>query len=161
MVGNSGDAVTGVFEELPALLVVLVGISLFTVSATHSFSEWGGDQEYASLQETCQIFAGMVKTSALLCLEGRSGCFDMAMLENCSEREFLSTFNSSILEFEYQVTIQCLNMSTGLSAFTLSVNSSDIGVASEIATFSTCTSVYSGNRAGAARLSVSIWRTST
>lgn len=160
MVGNSGDAVAGVFEELPALLVVLVGISLFMVSAAHSFSEWGGDQDYASLQEDCQTFTAMVKSSDLLCSEGKSGCFDMAMLENCSEQEFLSTFNSSVLEFEYQVTIQCLNISTGLSTFTLSVNSSDMRDALEIATFSTCVSVYNKNKMEAARLSVSIWRAS-
>jgi hypothetical protein len=113
---KSREGVAGAFEELPALLVVLVGISLFTVSAAHSFSEWSGDQNYASLQEDCQTFAAMVKSSDLLCSERKSGCFDMAMLENCSEQEFLSMFNSSALGFDYQMTIQCLNISTGLPA---------------------------------------------
>lgn len=146
------EGMIGVFEELPALLVVLVAISLFAVSVAHSYSAWGESRDFLQLQEDCQTFAGMVRGSDTLCVQGKDGCYDLARLEELSEDTFRDEFDPVSLDFEYLVSIQY----QAIDAVT--VQSAEMTPGRGVASFSTCVNVEDNGVMSAARLTVSIWR---
>ena len=61
-----GSGIMDAFEELPALLVVLIAVSLFSVSVAHATMSWDNHEEYEALNDNCQTFAVMVRASNLL-----------------------------------------------------------------------------------------------
>ncbi|MFO7618856.1 MAG: hypothetical protein R6W91_04290 [Thermoplasmata archaeon] len=151
------DAVAGSFEELPALLVVLVAVSLFSVSVAHSAATWASNDDYCSLLQDCQAFAGMVRESDTLAA-GHSGTYDYCKLANLSAADFLEEFNSTMLGFEYQVTVQCVDVSTGNISLNVEILSSELPSRyANIARHHTCVNVDNRGSIGAARLTVSIW----
>ena len=154
----SDEAVAGAFEELPVLLVVLVAVSLFSVSVAHSAASWGAEDDYSNLQEDCQAFSEMVRSSRTLCLEGRSGIYDYSRLQNMSQSNFFEEFNSTLLGFEYRVIVQCLDTGAGNISQNVTIRTSEMPKGAPLATFSTCVSVDFDGRMGAARLTATIWR---
>jgi hypothetical protein len=158
---NQNDAIAGAFEELPTLLVVLVAISLFSVSVAHAAASWGESDDYISLQEDCQIFAGMVRASDTLCAEGRTGVYDIGKLQNISQDDFLEEFNSTLLGFGYRVTIQCIDPETGNVTSNGEIQTSEMPQNLELASFHTCVNVDNAGSTGAARITVTIWRLSS
>ena len=152
------DAIIDTFEELPVLLVVLVAISLFSVSVAHAATSWGDTDDYLTLQEDCQTFAGMVRSSETLCVEGKAGVYDFGRLQNISYDDFLDEFNSSMLGFGYRVSIQCIDTSTGNITLNTEIQTSEIPLNIAMASFYTCVNVDNVGIMGAARLTVTIWR---
>ncbi|MBA3046042.1 MAG: hypothetical protein KKH41_07340 [Candidatus Thermoplasmatota archaeon] len=159
MSGKWGDdAVAGSFEELPALLVVLIAISLFSVSVAHATMSWDDSDDYVSLQEDCATFAGMVSSSSMLCVEGHPGVYDYSALQNISEAEMLEEFNTTLFGFEYRISIQCLDLESGNITFDREIITAEQPKGSNAACFNTCVNVMQPAGIGAARLSVTIWR---
>ena len=154
-----GGGISGAFEELPALLVVLVAISLFTVSMAHSYSAYGSNAEYARLQEDCRDFTRMVRGAEIICHDSGPGEFDVVALQNLSTETFLEEFNPELLGFQYRVTVQDLDMETGNVSMSITIQSAEMENALDVATFSTCVNLVDFDRVGAGRLAVSIWRT--
>jgi len=147
------DAIAGAFEELPALLVILIGISLFSVSFAHATTTRDDFYEYQELQEDCLDFAGMVRGSETLCGKNSQGTFDSSRLSNETGQAFIEEFNSTLMGFEYRVSVQVIG--NGSSVL---LQSSEIPELSDTATFHTCANVDVNGRIEAARISVSIWR---
>lgn len=140
------------FEELPALMVVLIAISLFSVSVAHATMSWDDNQEYVALQEDCQTFAGMVRSSDILCGENPAGIYNLASIQNISNEAVLEEFNSTLLGFEYRITIQPIDNQTAIS-----FQSAEMPDILQVATVHTCVNIVESGRMTAARLIVSIW----
>ncbi|MDO9537676.1 MAG: hypothetical protein Q7J68_05110 [Thermoplasmata archaeon] len=157
MVRVGNDAIAGAFEELPSLLVVLVAISLFSVSVAHASISWNENSDYLALQEDCIVFAGMVRNSKVLGMDGQPGTYDSKVLLNLSEESFFEEFNSTLLGFGYRVVINCID-SDGQSNLNLTIQSSEIAQATDFATAHTCVNVDMGGKMAAARVAVTIWR---
>jgi len=141
----------GAIEELPALLVVLIAISLFSVSFAQATTSWNENQDFIVMQKNCQKFSEMVRSSDILCGENSAGIYDFHRVQNISSN-FFNQYNSSLLGFEYLITIQPFNNSSFYS-----VQSSMMPEASEIVTFHTCVNIILNDRITGARLIVSIW----
>lgn len=150
--------VAGAFEELPALLVVLVAVSLFTVSVAHAVSSGDDARDRARLQDDCLAFASMVRCSEVLGGSGCSGEFDMARLANASAVDFAEEFNSTMLGFGYRVVVNCVDLETGNTTLTVELGAAAIPDGGNVATSHTCVNVLDAGTVGAARVSVSIWR---
>ena len=140
------------FEELPAIMVVLIAISLFSVSVAHATMSWDDNQDYLTLQENCQTFVGMVRNSDILCGENPAGVYDFASIQNISSETFLKEFNSTLLGFEYRISIQPIDNQTAIT-----FQSSEIIDIMQVATVHTCVNIVESGRITAARLIVSIW----
>ena len=154
-INREEEAISGAFEELPALLVVLIAISLFSVSFASATSSWADDREYLDLQGDCRTFAGMVRSSEILSGDCDAGLFDIFRIQNVSESAFLNEFNSTILGFDYRVSIQPIESNDSIKFQT-----SEILEMSNVATYHTCVSVLENGKVTGARLIVSIWRAS-
>lgn len=154
-------AIAGAFEELPTLLVVLVAISLFSVSVAHAASSWGESDDYTDLQEDCLTFAGMVRASNTLCVQCKTGIFDIGKLQNISNEDFMEEFNSTLLGFGYRVTIQCVETETGNVTLSREIQTSEMPQNLDLASFHSCVNVDNAGTTGAARITVTIWRLSS
>jgi len=141
------------FEELPALLVVLIAISLFTVSVAEATMTWNENQEWEMLQKDCKTFLKLLRCSELLCIPNSPGIFDQAKLSNISTNELAQTFNTSDLGFEYRISIQ-----TMLNNVSLLFYSSAFPESGMVCTSHSCVNLDNQGRIGGARLVVSIWR---
>lgn len=155
---NRNDAVSGAFEELPTLLVVLVAISLFSVSVAHAAASWGESEDYSRLQGDCATFTELVRGSETLCIEGKSGIYSFGSVQNFSGDSFFEEFNTSTLNFEYRIFIQCVDSGTGNLSLNLEIKSSEIADASETACCHTCVNVDRDGVMLAARVTVTIWK---
>ncbi len=144
------EAIAGAFEELPALLVILISISLYTVTLASATASWDNESDYSILMKDCMEFADMVKNSAAL---GASGdrVLDSSRLSNESASSFLEEFNSSQLGFKYRVSILELGCE---SPIMFGMNPEPV----ETATVHTCVGVESHQGRNAAKLTVTIWR---
>ena len=142
-------------EELPALLVVLIAISLFSVSFAHATTSWADDREYLDLQEDCRTFAGMVRSSETFCGDYDTGYFDISRIQNTSWPALLNEFNSTLLGFHYRVSIQPIGENNSITFQT-----SEILDISNVATYHTCANILENGTVTGARLTVSIWRLS-
>ncbi len=146
------DAISGAFEELPALLVVLIAISLFSVSLAHATMSWDDNQEYNALQEDCQTFARIVRNSNVLCGEKHAGTYDLARIQNISNKAIMDNFNSTLLGFEYRILIQPVGNYSAII-----FQSSEMSDNFNIATFHTSVNLINNGKVSGARLIVSIW----
>ena len=140
------------FEELPALMVVLIAISLFSVSMAHATMSWDDNQEYIALQEDCQTFAGMVRSSDTLCGENAAGIYNLARIQNITNETFLEEFNSTLLGFEYRIIIQPIDNQTAIA-----FQSAEMVDILQMATVHTCVNLVENGRMTGARLIVNIW----
>ena len=150
--------IAGAFEELPAILVVLVAVSLFSVSVAHVATSNDQSDEYSVLQEDCLVFTAMVRASKTLCEEGQSGTYSLDNLQNITEEDFLKEFNATALEIGYKVTVQCLDSETGNITLNWTARTGELPQGGNLASFNSCVSVDNRGIRGAARLTVTIWR---
>ena len=101
-----GQGVEGFSEELPALLVVLVAISLFVASAAQAYATYGSRQAALRERERVESFATMICADEELAWSGRLGMFHIASLSDSNaSASFESRYNSTIIGFSYIVTI--------------------------------------------------------
>lgn len=159
---NSGrmndSGIAGAFEELPVLLVVLVAVSLFSVSVAHAAATWGESDGTAQLQDESDAFSEMVRASDTLCIGGSEGVYDFNSLQIFSEADILDEFNSSVLGFDYRISIQCIDPSSGNITLGVEVQTSPLPSGGPVACTHTCVNVDKGGSVGAARVTVTVWR---
>ena len=154
MRGNNRDeAIAGAVEELPALMVVLIAISLFSVSFAQATTSWSDNRDYIELQEDCRTFAGMMRSSDALCGNCDAGVFDISNIQNATGPVLFNEFNSTFLGFEYRVSVQSID---GNSSVTF--QTSEILDISNVATYHTCVNILDNEKITGARMIVSIWR---
>ena len=139
------------------MLVVLVAVSLFSVSLAHATASRADSADYAALLEDCQAFTRLVTVSDTISSQ-RHGTYDYGKLANLSASDFLEEFNSTLLGFGYRVTIQCIDLGTGNVSLAVEVLTSEPPGGANMAACHSCVNVDDGNRIGAARLTVTIWR---
>jgi len=102
--------VGGFTEELPALLVVLVAISLFIASAAQAYASYGSRQAAVRDRERVESFAGQLCSDGEMEWQGRLAVFDAASLSDANaSAAFQSRYNASRMGFEYAVTISDLS----------------------------------------------------
>jgi hypothetical protein len=100
------QGVGGFTEELPALLVVLVALSLFIASAAQAQASWSSRQSALRSRERVEAFAGLVLADETMLWHGRLGMFDSARLEDANASlDFLAAHRASVVGFDYRVTV--------------------------------------------------------
>src|SRR5512137_2282869 len=77
-------AVGGFSEELPAMLVILIALSIFIAGAAHAFSSWGERKDAVRDRERVATFAGQICAEQNLTWHGRLAMFDMASLSGAN-----------------------------------------------------------------------------
>jgi hypothetical protein len=99
-------AVGGFSEELPAMLVVLVAVSLFIASAAQAYASWDERQRDAKERERVETFAARLCAEPNLTWHGRLAMFDSARLADANCSAFLrSAYSADALGFEYSVSV--------------------------------------------------------
>ena len=112
--------VGGFAEELPALLVVLVAVSLFVASAAQAYASYGSRQAAIRDRERVAAFAGQLCADGELTWNGRLAMFDIASLSDANASSMvLARYDASRMGFEYKVAISdlsgsgCWNFTSG------------------------------------------------
>ncbi len=94
----------GFTEELPALLVVLVALSLFIASAAQARASYMSRRSAIADRERVESFASMVCADETLTWQGRLGMFDAACLADANASSGFQDRHPSV-GFEYRVTV--------------------------------------------------------
>jgi hypothetical protein len=148
------SGVGGFTEELPALLVVLVAISLFIASAAQAYASYGSRQAAVRDRERVESFAGQLCSDAELTWHGRLAMFDASSLSNANaSKAFHSRYNSSRMSFDYSVTIADLS---GSDSWNFSSGSVYIAGA-KLRISSACNIADSGGFVRPALLTIEAW----
>ncbi|MFH0816626.1 MAG: hypothetical protein V1934_07415 [Methanobacteriota archaeon] len=105
-----GKGVGGFAEELPALLVVLVAISLFVASAAQAYASYGSRQSAIRDRERVESFAVQLCAESELTWNGKLAMFEIASLSDSNASDtFHSRYNSSKMGFGYKATFSDLS----------------------------------------------------
>jgi hypothetical protein len=98
----------GFFEEMPVLLIVLIGLFLFLASFAHSYGAYLNNQETIKTHDLAQQFSEEIRgwDGLLDESEWTAGVFSYAKMTKASfDQTLVDEFNMSRLDFQYHVTI--------------------------------------------------------
>lgn len=162
---DSARAVGGFYEDIPALIIVTIGLMIFIVSFTHTYSAYGTHQESAKLAKQGSAFLENVRSyDGFLYEESnlqRAGVFCAEKLlafsadKSRARERFATYFN---LEFEFR--IELIDVSGYPVKYNLDISSlecTDFKLASFKFESSACI-VALENEVHAAKLIVTVWR---
>ena len=99
-------AVAGSFEDLPALLIILVASSVLIVTIAGSYAAYHSYLDGLRLHEEAVQFSQAVRTYDILTWNGEEGRFLASKLNENSRAQMVLDFPPESLGFHYNVRIQ-------------------------------------------------------
>ncbi len=97
------DAVAGFFEDIPALMVVVIGVTIFFASMINAFMNYSVTQFEDDPQEGQKLLEAIISYSGLTKDGYKDGTFDRGKLRNLTiedlERDIFT-------EFEYEIYVE-------------------------------------------------------
>jgi hypothetical protein len=103
-VGNEVGTVD-IFEEVPAILVVVVGIFIFLMTIAEGFISYSERKEEDHLTRQLVSFCDSVLSSEALLFDSEQGRFDSFRLDTEGRERLHDSFRPDVLGFHYNVTI--------------------------------------------------------
>jgi hypothetical protein len=100
--------VAGFFEEIPVLIIVLIGLFLFLASFAHSYGSYVAAQKNIKIHDMANDFSENLRMWGGLLdeFEDSEGVFSYSKMSDPNfENSLTAEFNESMLEFDYRVVI--------------------------------------------------------
>ncbi len=95
--------VVGLYEDVPALLIVIVGTVIFLSSLYAALGSYDRGKEVSDFEKEAIEFAEAVRASPLLTYENRIGQFDASKVQGLDSENLTRSFNDP--DFYYRVTL--------------------------------------------------------
>ncbi len=96
-------AIAGFFLDVPALLAILIGLSIFTLSIFHAQQNYNELRENESMERKLQDFIKNIRTSSLTVGGGKMRA---STIENLNISSLKDKFPPDQIGFDYNITIQ-------------------------------------------------------
>ena len=152
------SGVAGFFEDIPVLILVTLGISMFLFSSAHAFTNYLQHQSQQDLQDDAVRFAHSLRSYDRLIEDKTPGVFSQERIERLNTSQLTKGFPPDHLAFEYQVTILEMREKPedGLASYTWLT--SPIPKGKDRAIVQSYVLIEDASGAHPARLSVLVWR---
>lgn len=95
--------VAGFFVDIPALLVIMIGLSVFTVSIYRAQSSYADRVRDENWDQKLADFMDMMRKHDLLA--HRSGVFSVRNLAGLNDTTLIEAYNTSSMGFNYRIQI--------------------------------------------------------
>ncbi|MBI5000250.1 MAG: hypothetical protein HZB92_01805 [Euryarchaeota archaeon] len=109
---GGNDGVGGFMEELPALLVVLVAISVFVAGVASAYAGYVERSESLARRDRCQAFVQQALSEPSLLHDSRQGLFDWGKVSVLSNSDFTARFPTERAGFNYSIELRAIGNST-------------------------------------------------
>jgi hypothetical protein len=145
-------------EEVPALLVVVLGLSIFILSIAQAYVAYAVQAEQMRGQELVRQFATSINSYEEITWDWRPGVFDSVKLATLPDEAVLREFNPESLGFQYQITVVDVSSYSCESRDTYRLNSSQMPLGDDVYTTVWPAIVrHNAEEYHAAQLIVSMW----
>jgi hypothetical protein len=151
------DGVGGFMEELPALLVVLVAISVFVAGVASAYAGYVERSESLARRDRCQAFVQQALSEPSLLHDSRQGLFDWGKISALSNGNFTGRFPVERAGFNYSVELKVVGNASA-SAFNIRFGfDAPAGATQKVAIDAPCNILTPEGRAEPAVLSLVAW----
>jgi len=112
---RKGKAVAGFYEEIPAMALVVAGVTVFLLSVVHVVSLYLTTLSQENIQEECYTLSRLFRAYEKIMYNGTysmnpvSGVFEIEKIENLTNETVLKDFHSTR---KYRITIEDLENTT-------------------------------------------------
>ena len=144
-------------EDLPALLVVLVAISLFVSGATQAYSSFQEREKAARERERVECFIALLRSDATIIRDGQAGLFDLeALREANSASQILARYSSARVGFDHSLQFEISPIGGITENITFSASQKQEGVES-VCLAAPCNFVEASGFVVPGRVSLTAW----
>lgn len=156
LLDKDNRGVAGFFEDIPALIIVVIAIGMFTVSAAHVYAGYVAQQNTLRMYDDCREFTQSIRTYDGLTYRSQEGMFDIQKIESLANETLEYAFNRTSLGFDYQIIIRDVSdypkpIMKSFGAFIIPLDISKITITSSV------NIRISNDEIHAAQLIVTIW----
>ncbi len=106
LLSKDNRGIAGFFEDIPALIVVVIAIGMFTVIMVHAYAGYVAQQNALRMYEDCREFTQSIRTYDSLIYQSQEGMFDVQKMETLTNETLEYDFNRTSLGFDYQILIR-------------------------------------------------------
>ena len=118
------NAVTGFFEDIPALIVVVIGVAIFLTSMINAFANYT-NRQYEEKPETGQRLLETIISYPGIKREGyKDGTFDLGKLRNLTDERLKRDI---VTDLEYEIYIRDVSDYPDRENFTFNTSSPPAG----------------------------------
>ena len=108
-VRKNRKGVAGFFEDIPSLIVVIIGVAVFLLTILTTYSTYMANQKIRTLEQDGREFVDALRVYDKLAYVGpegmQEGVFDREKVISLTADTLESKFNSSTLGYGYQVSL--------------------------------------------------------
>ena len=145
-------------EEVPALLIVVLGLSIFILSFAKAHVAYAVQAEQVRGQELAGQFADAVGAYEELTWDWREGVFSAVKLATLPDAVVLQDFNPDSLHFQYQIAVLDVSSYPCEDRYAYRLNTSHLPLDEDVYTTVVPALIrYDAEEYHAAHLVVSLW----
>ncbi len=148
--------IAGFFEDLPALLVVLVGVVVFLLSIAGAYAAYGEYLAQLRFHENAVEFSESVRTYGPLTVNGEEGKFSAGALNDSTAAQMAIDFHPDMVGLHWNLRV--VDVSTYPGKYEWSAGEALPEGASRVAVTSPVTIRNNSDQVHAGRLIVTVWR---
>ena len=150
--------VSGIFEDMPVLIIVILGVSLFLLSSVHAYSTYLQNQIRSELREDAIDLSSALRSYDRFLGDATPGVFSLEKVARLNESEFEKDFPPVHLGFQYQVSLIVTSKSAAFNESTFTWSSLDHVNGRDTAGAQSFVLIDDGLRSHPARMYVLIWK---
>ncbi len=146
-------------EEVPALLVIVLGLSIFILSIAQAHVAYAVQAGNVRNQELSWQFTNAIAAYEELTWDDKNGVFDSVKVCTLPDSTLLREFDPDVLGFEYRISIMDVSGYPLEHRYSYQVGSGQVPVSGDVfTTVRPAVIRHSGGEYHAAHLVVSIWK---
>jgi hypothetical protein len=153
----SNHGVAGFFEDIPALIVVIIGFGIFLLSMVNAFVAYQSQQNSFRMHQESVEFSQAIRGYDRLTYNSMEGVFLGDNILNLSDIKIKNDFHPNSLNFNYLVIIKDVSDYPDSHKYIRNFDTSDVPQRTSIYTVSSSVVIVVGDNYHAAQLIVMIW----
>ena len=108
---SSRKGVGGFFEDIPVLIIVTVGISVFLITSMHALSVYLTNDQHMNFRDDVDQFVQNLRTYTHLSDREGGGTFSLDKVKDLSSERLIADFPPAKVGFHYQLSLEVIDRS--------------------------------------------------
>lgn len=154
---RTDEGVAGFFEDLPALIVVIIGFGIFLLSIVNAFVAYQAQQDSFRMHQENKEFAQAIRSYDKLTYNFMEGVFSGDKILDISDETLESDFNPDALGYDYRLIINDVSNYPNGNLYKRTLQTSSPPVESSKYTVTSSVTIRVGEYYHPAQLIVTIW----
>lgn len=151
------EGVAGFFEDIPALIVVIIGFGIFLLSIVSAFISYQTQQESFRMHQESVEFMEAIRIYDKITYDSKEGIFHGDSIQTITNETLKTDFHPDALGYEYRIIINDVSDYPNKNIYKKSFQTSAPPSSSSKYTITSSVVIKVGEYYHAAQLIVTIW----